>query len=732
MADSAPAHQLTASSPLDSSTFLPYMFTGVEEISQPFRFELQLLADMNKTIDFAKILGKTVTVTLDLPNGVTRYFNGIIARFTQGETVRLSTEGSAFYIRYRAEIAPKFWFLSKNVQSRVFQHLTVPQILTQVLTGITVENKIEGNFLQREYCVQYRESDFDFASRLMEEEGIFYYFTYTQSAHTLVLGNEPSANQTVASTPVSYKSTYGDHGDQPIIMSWEKSQEIRAGKVTLWDHHFQLPTSNLSATKTTPPTVQAGTVSHTLTLGNDSLEDYEYPGYYAKRFDGVNADGADQAEALNKVFDDNDRTAGIRIQQETTSAVTIGGTSLNPSFMPGCKFALQNHPNGDGSYVLTRVEHDARVENLRAAGSVEVLYQNSFKCVPLTTLPYRPPRRTRKPVVEGPQTAVVVGSGSAEILTDKYARVKVQFFWDRQGANDANSSCWIRVGQAWAGQGWGAIHIPRIGHEVIVAFLEGDPDQPIIVGGVYNAANMPPYTLPDNMTQSGIRSRSTLEGGVENYNELRFEDKKGSELITFHAERDFERVVENNDSLVVGSDQAPVGSQTISVYKDRTETVETGNETVTVKKGNRVVNIDTGNETLNVKTGNREVNVNTGNDTHNVKTGNRVVNVDTGNDTHNVKTGNREATISVGNEKLTISIGDQTTTLNLGQSTTKAMIAITLQVGASSIKIDNTGVTINGPMIKLNGTAMIQASAPMTEVSGEGMLELSGGIVIIG
>ncbi len=328
--------------------------------------------------------------------------------------------------------------------------------------------------------------------------------------------------------------------------------------------------------------------------------------------------------------------------------------------------------------------------------------------------------------------------------------MKVQFFWDRQGANDANSSCWIRVGQAWAGQGWGAIHIPRIGHEVIVAFLEGDPDQPIIVGGVYNAANMPPYTLPDNMTQSGIRSRSTLEGGVENYNELRFEDKKGSELITFHAERDFERVVENNDSLVVGSDQAPVGSQTISVYKDRTETVETGNETVTVKKGNRVVNIDTGNETLNVKTGNREVNVNTGNDTHNVKTGNRevnvntgndthnvktgnrVVNVDTGNDTHNVKTGNREATISVGNEKLTISIGDQTTTLNLGQSTTKAMIAITLQVGASSIKIDNTGVTINGPMIKLNGTAMIQASAPMTEVSGEGMLELSGGIVIIG
>ena len=225
-------HQLSASSPLDDKTFLPYMFTGSEEISQPFRFELQLLADMSKTVDFAAILGKTVTVTLILPSGVTRYFNGVISRFMQGEPVRLSTEGSAFYLRYRAEIRPKFWFLSKNVQSRAFQQLTVPQILTQVLTGVTVSNKIQGEFLPRDYCVQYRESDLDFASRLMEEEGIFYYFTATETSHTMVLGNDPAANTAADPNAVAYKSTRGDHADQAVVLSWEKSQEVRAGKTT--------------------------------------------------------------------------------------------------------------------------------------------------------------------------------------------------------------------------------------------------------------------------------------------------------------------------------------------------------------------------------------------------------------------------------------------------------------------------------------------------------------------
>src|SRR5262249_9190410 len=289
----------------------------------------------------------------------------------------------------------------------------------------------------------------------------------------------------------------------------------------------------------------------------------------------------DQASNIQKIFQDNTRTAGIRMQQETLPALSISGASNCRHFVAGSKFTLDQHFNANGAYVLTRVDHTADLGDTYTAGSPAAFtYDNQFQCIP-SALPYRPARTTPKARVEGTQTAVVVGPSGQEIFTDKYSRVKVQFHWDRKGTNDANSSCWVRVATLWAGKQWGMIHIPRIGQEVIVDFLEGDPDQPIIVGSVYNANNMPPWTLPDNMTQSGIISRSTLQGTADNYNQIQFEDKKGSEQINVHAEKDYNRVVENNDALTVGSDNSqtcPDGSQTISVYKDRTETVETGNE----------------------------------------------------------------------------------------------------------------------------------------------------------
>ncbi len=297
--------------------------------------------------------------------------------------------------------------------------------------------------------------------------------------------------------------------------------------------------------------------------------------------------------------------------------------------------------------------------------------------------------------MEGTQTAVVVGPSGEEIFTDKYGRVKVQFFWDRQGKKNADSSCWIRVGTLWAGKQWGAIHIPRIGQEVIVAFEEGDPDQPIIVGSVYNADQMPPYNLPDNKTQSGLKSRSSLKGGTDDFNQLRLEDKKGSEEIYFHAQKDFNRVVENNDTLKVGSSKADDGSQTVEVWKDRTETVKTGNEKITIEKGNRTVTLNTGN------------------------------------DLHQMKQGNRDVKIDMGNDSLKISMGNHTTKLDLGKSETEAMQSIELKVGGNSIKIDQTGVTIKGIMVSIEGQAMLDAKAPMTTVKGDGMLTLKGGITMI-
>src|SRR6266436_3409223 len=230
----------------------------------------------------------------------------------------------------------------------------------------------------------------------------------------------------------------------------------------------------------------------------------------------------------------------------------------------------------------------------RSSGA-EFVYDNRFTCIP-AALPFRPQRNSRKPVVQGTQTAVVVGPKGEEIFTDQYSRVKVQFHWDAEGKNNADSACWCRVGTPWAGKQWGMIHIPRIGQEVIVAFEEGDPDQPIIVGSVYNADMMPPYELPANKTQSGIKSRSSLKGDAKNFNELRFEDKKSSEEIYFHAEKDFNRAVENNDTRKVGSNKADDGSQTIEIWKNRTETVKEGNEQVTIEKGNRTIIVKTGND----------------------------------------------------------------------------------------------------------------------------------------
>jgi type VI secretion system secreted protein VgrG len=340
-------------------------------------------------------------------------------------------------------------------------------------------------------------------------------------------------------------------------------------------------------------------------------------------------------------------------------------------------------------YVLTDIEHNAHTTSFGTSkGAMEDHYSNSFRCIP-APVHFRPPRLTPHPSVAGPQPAVVVGPSGEEIYVDKYGRIKVQFFWDRQGKKDENSSCWVRVSQLWAGKNWGAIFTPRIGQEVMVDFLEGDPDQPLVTGRVYNAEQMPPYALPANMTQSGIKTRSSKNGGSDNFNELRFEDKKGSEEVYFHAEKDMNRVVENNDTLKVGNDQ------TIEIKNNRTETVTTGNESVTIK------------------------------------TGNRLVEVSQGNDDHKIKMGNRGVEISMGNDSLKISMGNQTTKLDLGASSTEAMQSITLRVGQSSIKIDQMGVTIKGMMISIQGQVQTEVKGLMTTVNADAMLTCKGAITMI-
>jgi type VI secretion system secreted protein VgrG len=655
---------LKITTPLGPDVLLLAGFSGQEAISSLFQFHLDLLAENRRQINFDELLGKKVAIEVMLPDDKIRCFNGCLSSFSQGARDQRFT-------RYRAEMVPQFWFLTRNAQSRIFQHLTVPDILKKVLQGVDVAYELKGNYQPRDYCVQYRESDFNFASRLMEEEGIYYFFKHAADSHKMVLADTPQSHVDLGKIP--YEEVGGGTRTEERMHRWEKIQDLRSGKFTLWDHCFELPGKHLEAEKAVIDSVSAGTVTHKLKVGgNDKFEIYDYPGGYAQRFDGVDAGGGDSAGDLQKIFEDNKRTVGIRMQQETLPALVINGASNCRHLVSGYKFTLADHFNANGSYVLTSISHVAQ-QGLGTGGNAadsDSHYSNVFTCIPFA-LPFRPLCSTPEPFVHGSHTATVVGPAGEEIFTDKYSRVKVQFHWDRQGKNDADSSCWVRVGTPWAGQNWGIIHIPRIGQEVIVDFLEGDPDQPIIVGSVYNADQMPPYKLPDNKTQSGIKSRSSLHGGTDDFNELRLEDKKGSEDIYFHAQKDFHRVVENDDDLKVGHDQ------TIEIKHDRTETVKEGNEKVTIAQGNRNVEISMGNDTLKIKMGNQQTNI------------------------------------------------------DLGKSETEAMQSIELKVGQSSVKLDQLGVTIKGMTITIEGQLQVQMKGLITQIQGTAILKEQGGIIMI-
>jgi type VI secretion system secreted protein VgrG len=545
---------LTITTPLGPDKLLIRGLRGREAVSQLFRYELDLIADNKLNVPFDQLLGKTVTAHIDLSKGGKRHISGQCVRMIQG----FKDPRNETFIEYRMEIVPKLWFLTRKAQSRIFQHMTVPDILKKVLTGLDVSYEIQGNFQPRDFCVQYRETDFNFASRLMEEEGIFYFFKHSEGSHTMVVANSPSSFPDLPGpSALIFEGAMGGNRDEDRVIDWEKVQDLRSGKVTLWDHSFELPHKHLEADKQIQDSVSLGTVSHKMKLSeNSSFEIYDFPGEYAQRFDGVNKGGGDQPAEVQKIFEDNKRTVAIRMEEEASESVRAEGASNVRQMTAGHKFTLQRHFNADGGpYVITelRIETSGAGE-FRGGVTGAFRYENHFVAVP-QALPYRPARTTPKPVVAGSQTAVVVGPSGEEIFTDKYSRVKVQFHWDREGKNNEDSSCWIRVATHWAGKQWGQIHIPRIGQEVVVDFLEGDPDQPIIVGSVYNADMMPPYQLPANKTQSGIKTRSSLKGDTENFNELCFEDKKGEELVYLRAERNLTIAVEADEAHWVGHDR---------------------------------------------------------------------------------------------------------------------------------------------------------------------------------
>lgn len=690
---------ISIDTPLGKDILLLQGFTGREGISQLFNFSLDLLGESH-SIPFNKLIGQKVTLTIRLADDSERYINGFISRFVQ-------SGGDARFTYYRAEMVPWLWFLTRTTDCRIFQNMTVPDIITKIFkdVGFTdFKNRLEGPFEPRDYCVQYRESDFNFVSRLMEQYGIFYFFEHEEKTHTLVLANSPRAHQPCPGQPEARCDfSAGAMLEEDIIADWEMEQELRPGKYALADYNFETPSTSLAVNVAS--TINVG--------GNGKYEVYDYPGEYLKKAEG-------------------ERLAKIRMEEEEAPHVVATGSGTCRAFTSGYRFDLVGHYSAqmDKCYVLTEVQHVASVGESYSGrhGDAEESYSNRFTCIP-HDVPFRPARITPKPTVQGPQTAIVVGRSGEEIYTDKYGRVKVQFHWDREGKRDENSSCWIRVSHPWAGKGWGAVAIPRIGQEVIVDFLEGDPDQPIITGRVYNAEQMPPYGLPGGQVISGLKSNSTKGGG--GYNEFILDDTKGNELIRVHGQYDMDTTIEhdlrehvlhdrsrdvtNNETFTIGNDQSETigGNQTLSVAKNRMRTV-TQNEIVTVAL-TRTHSVGV-NEMINVGAA-QEVNVG---GAQTVTVGlERAVTVGL---SQHVTIGNNLSE-SIGNNHEE-SVGDNRSTsvgkddaLKVGKNLTiEAGDQVVIKTGQASITMKKDGtITIQGKDITIKGSGkiVVQASKDM-------------------
>jgi type VI secretion system secreted protein VgrG len=554
--------------PAESKPLLVHWATGHEELGRLSEFEVELYSE-DHHVPFDKLLGKPATVCLSKLGG-NRFWNGIITRLVRvGSTDR--------FLIFRAVLSPKLWLLTRTKGCRIHQYKTVPEVVKLLLRehAIPFVEKLQADAYRKwDYITQYRESDFAFISRLLEQEGIYYYFKHTLDNHELVLSDSVGSHEAVKSyetVPVRPPGSAKIEGDH--FSGWRPVHQVQSARVVLQDHDFRLR-------KGADIKVVKGAASE---HEQDEFEIYDYPGEYVI---GENKEDADAGASRHA----GEHYALARLDEQRAELEVVEGEGNARGVEVGALFKIDSPEDAKNQWLVTATRHELRNADFQTGGQVAEhdVCHLSFAGIN-SKRQFRPARITEKPLVAGPQTAIVVGKSGEEIWTDKYGRVKVQFHWDRKGGNNEESSCWVRVGQIWAGANWGGIHIPRMGQEVIVQFLEGDPDRPIITGSVYNIDNMPPYTLPANATQSGIKSRSTKGGTPGNFNELRFEDKKGSEQVYLQAEKDQDIMVKNNETHHVGVDRTKTigGNETVTVTGNRTETVNQS-ENITVKQSQTI------------------------------------------------------------------------------------------------------------------------------------------------
>ena len=604
-------------------------FDGREALDTPYRFDLELVSE-RPDLDLESLLNRTAFLTF-APDG--SGVHGLVYRIAQGESGKRLT-------RYRLSLVPRLAYLAHRSNQRIFQHLTVPQIIARVLEehGILAGEghrfHLGYSYPERDYCVQYDESDLHFVQRLCEEEGIHYHFQHSADGHVLVFGDDQTVFPKLA--PLAYQQDSGLAADHQVVRTFGVRLETRSSRASYRDYDFEKPRL----------TLEAGCSSEFV----PELEVYDYPGHFAERPRG--------------------KHLAKRTLERLRSDYLLAEGDSDAPLACGHFLALTNHPRPSWNdlWLIHALHHEGRqpqvleesvTSDMTPTDGFQQGYRNRFSATPWD-IPHRPPLKHPKPKVLGSQTAVVTGPAGEEIHCDPYGRVKVQFHWDREGQADDTTSCWLRVSSSWAGDRYGGIAIPRVGMEVLVTFLEGDPDQPLVTGCLYHKEHVVPYDLPANKTRTVFKSLSSPGGG--GYNELRIEDRKGQEQIYLHAQRDWDQNIEHDQKIRIGHQRHDtVEANSYSEFKAEEHLTVHGDRKVEVKPDDHL----TVGQSQHIKLGTAQL-------------------IEAGREIH-LKAG----------QKMVIEAG----------------MELTLKAGGSFIKLDPSGVTVVGPQVRVNAGGSPEAGS---------------------
>ncbi|WP_426956424.1 type VI secretion system Vgr family protein [Muricoccus radiodurans] len=666
------SRMLRITSPLGPDVLVLRRITVREAIGGLYRIEAEVLSDTTN-LDPEALIGKPITCTVESTLRGTRHYHGIVNTF-----VRIGEDGRG-HATYRLEAVPRLWFLSRRVNCRIFQKEKPQDIITKLVTEDGAGTIAFGNGTEappREYCTQFNESDLDFILRLMEEHGWALFFQHEQNDHKAHVVSINASFPLLPSTQTVRRDMVG--AGVTALTRWEPRSTLPPGSAKAWDHDQLGKFTNLKQSS-------ADTILHTAHKAH--AEVFRWPGGQTVR------PGADPAKLM--------------MEGPEAGADRVGAAGTDPSLYAGSRVKVKSGIDGTVSnWLVTEITHQG-FDDTHLDGGGTAGYSNSFVVIPAER-PWRPLFPRPRPVMGGVHHALVTGPKGEEIHCDEYGRIKVLFPWFRGGRfaeggaeilgggtppspGNENSSCWVRVMQASSGAWGGNWYLPRIGDQVIVAFVDSDPDRPLVMGAVYGDTFKPPFPLPAKKTQTGYKTRSTKNGAASNFNQIMFDDEKGKELVDMQAEKDLHLLVKNN--------------RTVEVNNNHTETIG-NNRTATIKKGNETLTVETGNMTTTVKKGNQE---NT---------------VEMGNQTNTVKMGNQTNEVSMGNQTNTVKMGNITEKANLGKIDIEAMQSITLKVGGSSIEISQIGVTIKGAV-------MVDVKGVMVQQSADAIMTIKGGLVMI-